>query len=55
MPSSLSRSINKDNVGVIVAITGVVVGAPFKVDGDTWSAVDPERLKRFMAIVENLR
>ena len=46
----------ENNVADILSIaSGVIVGTHFKVDGDTWSPVDAERVKRFMAIVESLR
>lgn len=34
---------------------GCVVGSALKIDGDTWSAVDPERAKDFMAKVREAR
>ena len=34
---------------------GCVIGTHFKVDGDTWNAVDASRVKRFMDKVETLR
>ena len=34
---------------------GVVIGTHFKVDGNTWNAVDGARVKRFMEAVERLR
>lgn len=34
---------------------GVIVGSSLKVDGDTWAAVDPERVTRFMTSVEAIR
>jgi predicted TIM-barrel enzyme len=32
-----------------------VIGTHFKIDGHTWNAVDPARVKAFMAKVETLR
>jgi membrane complex biogenesis BtpA family protein len=55
-PVFANTGVNKDNVADILSIaSGVIVGTHFKVDGDTWSPVDAERVKRFMAIVESLR
>ena len=55
-PVFANTGVNKDNVVDILSIaSGVIVGTHFKVDGDTWSPVDVERVKRFMAIVESLR
>jgi predicted TIM-barrel enzyme len=34
---------------------GCVIGTHFKVDGNTWNAVDASRVKRFMDVVESLR
>ena len=31
---------------------GVIVGSSLKIDGQTWNAVDPERAKEFMRLVE---
>lgn len=33
----------------------VIVGSALKVDGGTWNPVDPERVKRFMAAVHDVR
>jgi membrane complex biogenesis BtpA family protein len=55
-PVFANTGVNKDNVADILSIaSGVIVGTHFKIDGDTWSPVDAERVKRFMAIVESLR
>jgi uncharacterized protein len=55
-PVFANTGVNKDNVADILSIaSGVIVGTHFKVDGDTWSPVDAERVKRFMAVVESLR
>lgn len=34
---------------------GVIVGSSLKVGGDTWAAVAPERVQRFMSAVETVR
>jgi uncharacterized protein len=55
-PVFANTGVNKDNVVDILSIaSGVIVGTHFKIDGDTWSPVDAERVKRFMAVVESLR
>jgi membrane complex biogenesis BtpA family protein len=55
-PVFANTGVNKDNVTDILSIaSGVIVGTHFKIDGDTWSPVDAERVKRFMAVVESLR
>jgi membrane complex biogenesis BtpA family protein len=55
-PVFANTGVDKDNVADILSIaSGVIVGTHFKIDGDTWSPVDAERVKRFMAIVESLR
>jgi uncharacterized protein len=55
-PVFANTGVNKDNVADILSIaSGVIVGTHFKIDGDTWSPVDAERVKRFMAVVESLR
>lgn len=45
-----------DNVRDVLSMaSGVIIGTHFKVDGYTWNAVDGERVKRFMDVVEGLR
>jgi uncharacterized protein len=33
----------------------VIIGTHFKIDGNTWNAVDADRVQRFMHKVEALR
>ena len=40
---------------VLKLASGVVIGTHFKVDGNTWNAVDGDRVKRFMDKVGELR
>jgi membrane complex biogenesis BtpA family protein len=48
-PLFANTGVNIDNVADIFSISdGCVIGTHFKVDGDTWKAVDPDRVKRFM-------
>jgi len=56
VPVLANTGVNIDNVATILAIAdGCVVGTHFKVDGDTWNPVEPERVRRFMDRVEQLR
>lgn len=56
VPVFANTGVNVDNVGDILRhASGVIVGTHFKVDGDTWNMVDPERVKRFMDRVNDLR
>jgi membrane complex biogenesis BtpA family protein len=54
-PLFANTGMRIDNVRDIFAIAdGCVIGTHFKVDGDTWKAVDGERVKRFMDVVHGL-
>lgn len=56
VPVFANTGVNRDNVRDILAYaSGVVIGTHLKVDGNTWNAVDLERVKRFMGVVEGLR
>ena len=55
-PVFANTGVNKDNVKETLSIAdGAVIGTHFKVDGNTWNAVDPARVERFMAVVAKLR
>jgi membrane complex biogenesis BtpA family protein len=55
-PVFANTGVNIDNVGEILSIgDGAVVGTHFKVDGDTWNAVDPGRVAKFMDKIRKLR
>lgn len=55
-PVFANTGVNIDNVGDILAVgDGAVIGTHFKVDGNTWNAVDSARVKRFMDKVDKLR
>jgi membrane complex biogenesis BtpA family protein len=55
-PVFANTGVNIDNVKEILSIgDGVIIGTHFKVDGDTWKAVDSDRVKRFMDKVKTLR
>jgi uncharacterized protein len=56
VPVFANTGVNIDNVSGVLAIAdGVVIGTHFKVDGNTWNAVDGDRVKRFMDKVATLR
>jgi uncharacterized protein len=56
VPVFANTGVNIDNVRDTLALaSGVIIGTHFKVDGNTWNPVDPERVKRFMERVESLR
>ncbi|WP_374378737.1 BtpA/SgcQ family protein [Dongia sp.] len=55
-PVFANTGVNIDNVADILAIAdGAVIGTHFKVDGDTWKAVDKARVSRFMDKVRKIR
>ena len=56
VPIFANTGVNIDNVADVMSVaSGCVIGTHFKVDGDTWNAVDGERVKRFMDRVDGLR
>jgi uncharacterized protein len=56
VPLFANTGVRVDNVEEIFKVAdGCVIGTHFKVDGNTWNTVDPERVKRFMEKVETLR
>ena len=55
-PVFANTGVNIDNVGDILGIAdGAVIGTHFKIDGDTWKAVDKARVSRFMDKVRKIR
>jgi uncharacterized protein len=55
-PVFANTGVNIDNVGEVLAVAdGAIVGTHFKVDGNTWNAVDAARVRRFMDVVNRLR
>ena len=55
-PIMANTGCNIDNVTDILSVAdGCVIGTHFKVDGDTWNAVDGDRVMRFMDKVRGLR
>lgn len=56
VPVFANTGVNLDNVKEVMSVaSGCVIGTHFKVDGDTWNAVDGDRVKRFMDVVESIR
>ena len=54
-PLFANTGVNIDNVAETFRYAdGCVIGTHFKVDGDTWNAVDADRVKRFMDAVGKL-
>ena len=55
VPLFANTGVNLDNVAATLAIAdGCVIGTHFKVDGNTWNAVDGDRVKRFMDVADRL-
>jgi membrane complex biogenesis BtpA family protein len=56
VPVLANTGVNLTNIEDVLAVAdGCVVGTHFKIDGHTWNAVDPARVKRFMDKVGALR
>lgn len=56
VPVFANTGVNVDNVSDVMSVaSGCIIGSHFKVDGDTWNAVDGDRVKRFMDKVNALR
>jgi len=56
VPVLANTGVTIDNVEAVLGVAdGCVVGTHFKVDGNTWNPVDPERVRRFMDRVRALR
>lgn len=55
-PVFANTGCNIDNVAAILGVAdGCVIGTHFKHGGNTWNAVDPDRVKRFMDKVGGVR
>jgi uncharacterized protein len=55
-PVFANTGVTIDNIRDILAVgDGCIVGTHFKVDGNTWNAVDGDRVKRFMDLVRQVR
>jgi uncharacterized protein len=56
VPVFANTGVNLDNVVDVLSVAdGIIIGTHFKVDGNTWNAVDGARVKRFMDKVAGLR
>ena len=56
VPVIANTGVRLDNVEQILKIAdGVVIGTSLKVDGNTWNPVDPDRARRFMDKVRDVR
>jgi membrane complex biogenesis BtpA family protein len=56
VPVFANTGVTIDNVEEILKVaSGVVIGTHFKIDGNTWNAVDGARVRRFMDRVDQLR
>ena len=56
VPVIANTGVRLDNVEQILEIAdGVIIGTSLKVDGNTWNPVDPDRVRRFMEKVRDLR
>jgi len=56
VPVLANTGVNLTNVTDVLGVaSGCVVGTHFKIDGHTWNAVDPARVKIFMDKVGSLR
>lgn len=56
VPVLANTGVTIDSVRDVLAVAdGCVVGTHFKRDGITWNAVDGDRVRRFMDVVETLR
>lgn len=55
-PVLANTGVRHENVADILAVAdGCVVGTALKVNGDTWSPVDPERARRFVDLAREVR
>jgi membrane complex biogenesis BtpA family protein len=56
VPVFANTGVNLDNVRDVMSVaSGCIIGTHFKIDGDTWNAVDGDRVRRFMDLVDSLR
>jgi uncharacterized protein len=56
MPVFANTGVNADRLEEILAVAdGVIVGTSLKVDGDTWSRVDPARAEHLMDTARAIR
>lgn len=56
VPVLVNTGVKPRNVKEYLSVAdGAIVGSSLKIDGDTWNPVDPDRVKKLMALVEELR
>ncbi len=56
VPVFINTGARRENIAELIQhADGVVVGSSLKVKGNTWNAVDPERVKEFMAALRAAR
>ena len=56
VPVFANTGVNIDNVCDVFSVaSGCIIGTYFKVDGNTWNAVDADRVNRFMDVVNSIR
>lgn len=56
VPVLLNTGAKLDNIRQFLSYSdGVIVGSSLKVDGYTWNPVDPERVKKFVDLVKQIR
>jgi membrane complex biogenesis BtpA family protein len=56
VPVFANTGVNLANVREVLSMaSGCIVGTHFKIDGNTWHSVDPDRVRRFMDTVGSIR
>ena len=56
MPVIANTGVNHDNVLQLLGVAdGAIVGTSLKVDGSTWNAIDPDRARRMVELVQSAR
>lgn len=56
IPVLANTGVRFENIEKLLKIAdGAIVGTDLKVDGYTWNKVDPERVKRMVELVKNIR
>jgi membrane complex biogenesis BtpA family protein len=56
VPVFLNTGARADNIADFLEVAdGVIVGSGLKLDGNTWNAVDPVRVRSFMSVVQTVR
>ena len=56
VPVLVNTGVKPENVKEYLSVAdGAIVGSSLKIDGHTWNPVDPERVKRLMKLVNELR